>query len=148
MAGNLTDLTGPREALREGHVIEAIEQLAGADLFDFTHAMRFDTGAGSRPGTATAAAIFVGTQTDKDFEFAYIDPDNPLELAAAGFGALLADWREARGVTILRGVDVTLEDARGQDLRITLDGEPVRLPSGTRFSRIARAGRAISANYE
>ena len=148
MAGNLTDLAGPREALREGKVIAAIEKLAGADLFDFTHAMKFSTRTQPEAGTATAAAIFVGTQADKDFEFAFIDPDNPLELAAAGIGALVADWREAQGVTILRDTEVILEDPKGLDLRTTLDGEPIRLPSGTRFSRIAKAGRAISANYE
>ena len=151
MLGNLTDLTGPREALREGHVLEAIEKLAGADLFDLTHAMRFrvQDGSGSETdGLATAAALFVGPQDDTDFEFAFINPDNPLELAAAGLGALISDWREANGVTTLRSGQVVLEDQKGYDLRVTLDGEPVRLSSGTEFRRIAKAGRAISAGIE
>lgn len=151
MAGNLTDLAGPREALREGHVIEAIEKLAGADLFDFTHAMHFRAGSHDNPaeeGIATAAALFVGTQTDADFEIAFINPDNPLELASAGIGALISDWREANGVTTFKTKTITLEDSKGYDLRLTLDGEPARLASGTTFSRIAKAGRAISAGYE
>ena len=148
MAGNLTDLAGPREALREGHVIEAIEKLAGADLFDFTHAMRFRSGMANEEGIATAAAMFVGTQEDAEFEFAFINPDNSLELASAGISALISDWREANGVTTLKTRQITLEDSKGYDLRLTLDGEPTRLPSGTQFSRIAKAGRAISAGYE
>ena len=79
-------------------------------------------------------------------EFAYIDPDNPLELAAAGFGALFDDWRNASGVTSEHIRSGKLEHERGLDLRVTLDGEPVRLTSGTRFTRIAKAGRALSAN--
>ncbi|MEE2878438.1 MAG: diacylglycerol kinase family protein [Pseudomonadota bacterium] len=148
MAGNLTDLAGPREALREGPVIEAIEKLAGADLFDFTHAMRFRSGMANEEGIATAAAMFVGTQEDAEFEFAFINPDNSLELASAGISALISDWREANGVTTLKTRQITLEDSKGYDLRLTLDGEPTRLPSGTQFSRIAKAGRAISAGYE
>lgn len=151
MAGNLTDLTGPREALREGHVIEALEKLSGSDLLDLRSTMTFSTDGGrdkAEKGFATAAAIFVGSETEPDFEFAFIDPDNPLELAAAGFGALFSDWREAAGVTVLRPGNVCLEHEKGRELRMTLDGEPVRLQSGTVFSRIEKAGRAISARCE
>lgn len=151
MAGNLTDLVGPREAMRDGNVLQAIEKLAGADLFDFSHAMKYHAaGENDRAseGAATAAAIFVGEQSDTDFEFAFINPDNPLELAAAGFEALMSDWREASGVTVVRSKEIILEDPKGYELRVTLDGEPMRLKSGTRFSRIAKAGRAISALCE
>lgn len=148
MAGKLTDLAGPREALRGGRVFEAVEQLAGADVFDFTHAMRFgivNASGADASGVATAAAIFVGTQRDTEFEFAFINPDSTLDLASAGIGALISDWREANGVTTLKAPRIRLEDSKGYDLRLTLDGEPARLKSGTEFHRIARAGRAISA---
>ena len=148
MAGKLTDLAGPREALREGHIFSALETLAGSDLLDLRTTMTFEFGMEGKDaprGFATAASIFVGTHEDDAFEFAYIDPDNPLELAAAGFGALFSDWREAAGVTTVRTNELVLNHERGSELRATLDGEPVRLKSGTRFRRIAKAGRAISA---
>ncbi len=151
MAGNLTDLTGPREAIREGHILEALEKLSGSDLLDLRSSMTFSAkgeNGETDKGFATAAAMFVGEQNERDFEFAYIDPDNPLELAAAGFGALFSDWREAAGVTVLRRSNVCLEHQKGLELRVTLDGEPVRLESGTVFSRISKAGRAISARCE
>ena len=148
MAGNLTDLTGPREHLREGHFLQALQELSGSDLLDLRTTMTFETGGPSldaSSGFATAASIFVGTHEESAFEFAYIDPDNPLELMASGLGALFSDWRDASGVTTLRAVDVVLNHERGKELRVTLDGEPTRLKSGTRFTRIEKAGRAISA---
>ncbi|WP_300376918.1 diacylglycerol kinase family protein [Henriciella sp.] len=151
MAGNLTDLTGPREALRSGRVLEAIEKLSGSDFLDFTNAMSFHADGMDTPpegNAALAAAIFVGAQEDGNFEFAYINPDNPIELAASGFGALMSDWREATGVTTLRTSEVRLKHPKGYGLRVTLDGEPVRLKSGTSFRRISKGGRAISAVYE
>lgn len=151
MAGNLTALTEPRESLRKGHVLEAIEKLSGSDVLDLHTSMTFrsaDGENGTVEGFATAAAIFVGHEPDTDFEFAYIDPDNPLELAAAGLGALLSNWREASGVTILQTPSVELFDRRGHDLRVTLDGEPVRLKSGTRFCKSESVARAISAECE
>ncbi|HIG23043.1 diacylglycerol kinase family protein [Henriciella sp.] len=149
MAGNLTDLTGPREAIRKGHLLEALETLSGSDVLDLRTNMTFDvekSDGTSANGFATAVSVFVGTQQDEMLEFAYIDPDNPLELAAAGFGALFDDWRNASGVTSEHIRSGKLEHERGLDLRVTLDGEPVRLTSGTRFTRIAKAGRALSAN--
>lgn len=149
MAGNLTDLTGPREAIRKGHLMEALETLSGSDVLDLRTNMSFEIEKGdgkSASGFATAVSIFVGTQQNDALEFAYIDPDNPLELAAAGFGALFDDWRNASGVSCENIRSGKLEHDRGLDLRITLDGEPVRLKSGTRFTRIAKAGRALSAN--
>ncbi|RIJ26308.1 hypothetical protein D1224_00055 [Henriciella barbarensis] len=149
MAGNLTDLTGPREAIRKGHVFKALETLSGSDVLDLRTNMTFQIEkSDGKPvsGFATAASIFVGTQQDDTLEFAYIDPDNPLELAAAGFGALFDDWRNASGVNCEDIRSGKLEHDRGLDLRITLDGEPVRLKSGTKITRIAKAGRALSAN--
>lgn len=149
MAGNLTDLTGPREAIRKGHVLKALETLSGSDVLDLRTNMTFEIEkSDGKPvsGFATAVSIFVGTQQDDTLEFAYIDPDNPLELAAAGFGALFDDWRNASGVSCENIRSGKLEHDRGLDLRITLDGEPVRLRSGTSFTRIAKAGRALSAN--
>lgn len=149
MAGNLTDLTGPREAIRKGHVLKALETLSGSDVLDLRTNMTFEIEkSDGKPvsGFATAVSIFVGTQQDDTLEFAYIDPDNPLELAAAGFGALFDDWRNASGVSCENIRSGKLEHDRELDLRITLDGEPVRLRSGTSFTRIAKAGRALSAN--
>lgn len=149
MAGNLTDLTGPREAIRKGHLLEALETLSGSDVLDLRTNMTFDvekSDGTTEAGFATAVSVFVGTQQDETLEFAYIDPDNPLELAAAGFGALFDDWRNASGVSCSHIRSGKLEHERGLDLRVTLDGEPVRLKSGTSFKRIAKAGRALSAN--
>ena len=148
MAGNLTDLTGPREAMRKGHLIEAIQALSGSDLLDLRTTMTYELdGSDTAPetGYATAISVFVGTQEETELEFAVIDPDNPIELAAAGFSALFDDWRNAAGVTSGHVRSITLHHERGHELRATLDGEPVRLKSGTRFTRIAKAGRAISA---
>jgi hypothetical protein len=150
MAGNLTDFTAPREALRKGHILKALERLSGSDVLDLRTTMTFDAAvkgaSANAKGFATAASVFVGTQEDDSLEFAYIDPDNPIELAAAGFSALFNDWREASGISTIRTSDVGLIHERGYELRATLDGEPVRIKSGTRFTRVAKAGRAISAN--
>ncbi|WP_018146855.1 diacylglycerol/lipid kinase family protein [Henriciella marina] len=149
MAGNLTDLTGPREAIRKGHLMEALETLSGSDVLDLRTTMTFEVeneDGKEAKGYATAVSIFVGTQEEGALEFAYIDPDNPMELAASGFGALFNDWREASGVSHSMIKSAVLTHERGSELRTTLDGEPARLKSGTKFSRIAKAGRAISAN--
>lgn len=151
MTGNLTDLAAPREAIRKGRILEAIETLAGSDVLDLRTDMTFDLISHEQQkqsGFATAAAMFVGDHTSSALEFAYIDPDNPLELAAAGFGALVSDWRDASGVTTMHAHEVALSHEKGYELRTTLDGEPVRLPSGTKFRRLAKAGRAISAMIE
>ncbi|MEQ9315856.1 MAG: diacylglycerol kinase family protein [Henriciella sp.] len=151
MAGSLADLARPREAIRKGKVLKAIETLAGSDILDLRTSMQFDAtapaGDGSK-GFATAIALFVGDESSDTLEFAYIDPDNPLELAASGLGALFSDWHEAPGVTTLAARDVVINEEKGYELRVTLDGEPIRLPSGTRFGRIAKGGRAISASIE
>lgn len=152
MAGSLVDLAHPREELRKGHFLKAVESLAGSDILDLRTNMRFDVIETSSnrevQGYATAAAMFVGDAESDALEFAYIDPDNPLELAASGFGALFADWREASGVTTFMASEIKISEEKGYELRLTLDGEPVRLPSGTSFRRITKGGRAISAAIE
>lgn len=148
MAGNLTDLARPREDLREGHILEAMERLSGSDVLNLDTTMSFLAEGGpdgEQKGFATAAAIFVGETDAAHFEFTYIDPDNPFELVAAGVSALFTDLSSAAGVTTLHSDAVTLNHQKGQDLRMTLDGEPVRLRSGTRFYRTGRAAKAISA---
>ncbi|MEM5517072.1 diacylglycerol kinase family protein [Henriciella sp. AS95] len=151
MVGALTDLAGPREAVREGKFLQAIEKLAGSDILDLRTNMTFKlTNEQNKviDGFATATAMFVGEAGDDTLEYAYIDPDNPLELAASGIGALFSDWRDASGVQTLRAREVTIEEEKGYELRVTLDGEPVRLKSGTKFGRISKAGKAISAQIE
>ena len=151
MLGSLTDLAAPREAIRKGHILEAVQTLAGSDVLDLRTDMTFDLlddGRSEHKGHATAAAIFVGDHTSDVLEFAYIDPDNPFELAAAGFGALLSDWRKASGVTSLRALEVALAHEKDYELRATFDGEPLRIASGTGFSRISKAGRSLSAMIE
>ena len=151
MTGSLTDLAAPREAIRKGRILEAIQTLAGSDVLDLRTDMTFDLISdehGKRSGFATAAAMFVGDHTSSALEFAYIDPDNHIELAAVGFGALVSDWRDASGVSTMLANEVALSHEKGHGLRATLDGEPVRLPSGTKFRRLAKAGRAISAMIE
>ncbi|GGB62177.1 MULTISPECIES: diacylglycerol/lipid kinase family protein [Henriciella] len=151
MVGSLTDLATPREAIREGKILKAFETLAGSDILDLRTNMSFrllDEHSRSVEGFATATALFVGHSGDDLLEYAFIDPDNPLELAASGIGALFSDWRDAAGVQTLQAREVIIEEEKGYELRVTLDGEPVRLKSGTRFSRIAKAGKAISAQIE
>lgn len=149
MAGNLTDFAAPREAIRKGRLLEAIQTLSGSDALDLRTTMTFRSESKDdnvSKGHATAASLFVGTHEDSALEFAFIDPDNPLELAATGFSALVSDWHDAPGVNTVFSNKVTLTHERGYDLRATLDGEPVRLKSGTTFTRIAKAGRAFSAD--
>lgn len=124
MAGALTGIAGPREALRQGDVIGAIAEVVVGGALNLKNRIQIESWRAGLPLEvleATAVAVFI---TDEgDFEVGAITPGSLLDLAGTGFEALVDDWRTATGMTYLRADRVTLSSLDDQPIPARLDGE-------------------------
>ncbi len=148
MIGALTRLVEPRELLREGEPIKAIRKLGNGSALKLKSSLSVATPDRKKPLQMTALAILPSLVRKNHLEIASIDPDTPIELVLTGLTALTGHWRSARGVDRRFGRSATVHHASRSKLEVTLDGEPVRLASGSRFTRLERAALVISAAPE
>lgn len=144
MIGALTKLAEPRELLRDGQPIKALQEFSRSASLELKTALRVKTSNLTAPLKATALAILPAPKTEKYLEIAAIDPDTTIDLVITGLSAMKSGWRKARGVNRRQAKSATVRHLENTDLNVTLDGEPTRFPSGVKFTRIERAALVLS----
>lgn len=123
MLGKLTQLVEAREALREGHPLEAARQAVNGEMLDMESIIT--TRIGTEELRATAAAAFLPEALEGDcLEIGAINPDSLIELASVGLSSLISDWREADGVTFRQADQAWFHQEVDPGKNALLDGEP------------------------
>lgn len=148
MFGELAGLSRAREAIREGRPMAAVEQASDIGAFNLATSLAFHQlheGETGRAGQATALAAFVPEKGMNGLDIGWIDPDSLAELAALGIEIAMGDWRAANGVEYHRWEGLRIFHATEDEIEATLDGEPVRLPSGTSVTFVPEAACVLAA---
>jgi len=151
MIGNVADLAAPREALRMGDPIGAVQALAdghGLELAPRLHYLRPADGSATAAGTrkpASSIAIMLSPEEPACFEVAVIAPQHALDLASIGLDALLSGWREADGIDYFKAGELRLEAGTDEPLSVMLDGEALKVPHGMKITHRPDAVRVLSA---
>ncbi len=148
MFGELVGLSRAREAIRDGRPITAVEQAAEVGAFDLTTSLAFHELRGEdigMEGVATALAAFVPEPGDARLDVGWIDPDNLAELAGVGMEIALGDWRLARGVEYHQWEALRIFHAKEDEIETTLDGEPLKLRSGSLIDFMPVAAHVLAA---
>lgn len=148
MFGELVGLSRAREAIREGRPISAVERAAEVGAFDLATSLAFHELRGEETGmqgVATALAAFVPEPGDARLDVGWIDPANLAELAGVGMEIALGDWRFASGVEYHRWEALRIFHAKEEEIEATLDGEPLKLRSGTLIDFMPIAAHVLAA---
>ncbi|MEO0870646.1 MAG: diacylglycerol kinase family protein [Pseudomonadota bacterium] len=124
--GRLTNLAEAREALREGAPIEATKAAVAQNALDLETDIEAQIGTSSYQATAAAAFTPEGISGD-ELEVGLIDPDTLAGLATLSLSAMLADWRNAQGMTYRKCQHAVFRRMSGSSFDALIDGEPVDL---------------------
>jgi diacylglycerol kinase family enzyme len=147
MVGRLTTLGESRELVRKGAFLEAIGAAAKNEAFDMETRLKLSSRYAARTVTtpATAGAIVLAGERRPRFDVAAIDPDSQLDLVSVGFQSLIGGWRDAEDIEVEIATSVHLEDAHGDPIPSTIDGEPYELPPVCEFRLIPKSARVVRA---
>jgi diacylglycerol kinase family enzyme len=127
-----------REAIRAGHLVEAIQRSVTAARRSLSEPLRYEFTAGVR-GAAEAVAVIcpliskVMDEDERMLEAAAIDPETAGEALRLGFHALFDGWRE----------DPTVTRAKVKSLRVTGHGRVPAIVDGEKV----RMGRVVDVRF-
>ena len=145
LIGQITRLTEAREAVREGELLEAAQEMLGSDVLD-TRAMLDLVVGGSadkeRQLTAAAAAVFV--RDGGELEFGAVDPDSGWDVLKTIYHSINQGWRavdELNHIAAVTGVCVDSEE--NQKVPVTLDGERYDLSLPLQIVAVPEAGSIV-----
>ena len=145
LIGQITRLTEAREAVREGQLLEAAQEVLGSDVLD-TRAMLDLVVGGSadkkRQLTAAAAAVFV--RDGGELEFGAVDPDSGWDVLKTIYHSINQGWRavdELNHIAAVTGVCVDSEE--NQKVPVTLDGERYDLSLPLQIVAVPEAGSIV-----
>lgn len=140
MFGDLAGLSEAREALRNGELGKAAENLLSGDAFSLSPKLQLDIAPLAGPSSqreATAASVVVGAEGGSSLlELALLEAGNILELGAVGLETLLRGWRDADSLEIVKAGSVAVTYGGDGPLPCTLDGEKVDLMGRSVFTLI------------
>lgn len=142
MIGDMTRFAHSREALREGHFMEAAEIVHDASALALKSNIEWHV-PGRKPDTATALTININPDTPGALEIATIDPSSLLDLARISMEMLSEGWREAESIDLTGAKEVEVRLTETRAISLTLDGELQDMPSPLRFRRIDRAANVF-----
>lgn len=131
--GQLSNLSGAREAIREGDLTGAAAEVMTGDALEMEAALRiqYDAPGGitqSRAAMAIGSLIVPDTEGQYRFDVGVLDATSHLELMTTALSAMVRDWREVSDIDFIRTDKFELEELRQDQMAATLDGEPVDLP--------------------
>jgi len=124
--GRLTNLAKAREALRAGAPVEATRAAVAQNALDLETVIEAQIGTSSYQATAAAAFTPEGISGD-ELEIGLIDPDTLAGLATTSLSAMLADWRNAEGMTHRKCQHAVFKRMGGSSFDALIDGEPADL---------------------
>lgn len=134
-----------REAVREGHLLEAAQRAVTATKRSLTDAVEYEFGAtkGSADAVAVICPLVSGALKDDErtLEAVALDPSTAVGLFGLAFHAAFDGWRNDASVTRVKARTVRVE-GHG-DLPVLLDGEKVEVGATATISFVPRAFRSL-----
>ncbi len=123
-------LAEPRESVREGNVVDAIEKGSVAFRKMFETKIQYLI-SGEMKGEAEAVAVICPliseqmSDSDQAFEAAIIDVESAAEVVRLATNAAFGKWRDDRNILLTKTKRVDVQS--NKDIPATLDGERVNL---------------------
>lgn len=136
----------PRESIRDGDIIDAIEKGRVAFQKMFGSKVRYLI-SGKMKGEAEAIALICPliseemSDSEQAFETAVIDVESAAELISLAATATFGKWREARNIVVAKAKRVGVQSDR--DIPAMVDGETVNLGTSAEFDFVSRAVKVL-----
>ena len=135
-------LAEPRESMREGNIVDAIEKgsVAFRKMFETKIQYRIS---GEMKGEAEAVALICPliseqmSDSEQAFEAAIIDVESAAEVVRLATTAAFGKWRDDRNILLTKTKRVDVQS--NKDIPATLDGERVNLGRSAEIDFVSRA---------
>jgi len=135
-------LAEPRESMREGNIVDAIEKGSVAFRKMFETKIQYLISGGMK-GEAKAVAVICPliseqmSDSDQAFEAAIIDVESAAEVVRLATTAAFGKWRDDRNILLTKTKRVDVQS--NKDIPATLDGERVNLGRSAEIDFVSRA---------
>jgi diacylglycerol kinase family enzyme len=135
-------LAEPRESMREGNIVDAIEKGSIAFRKMFETKIQYLISGGMK-GEAKAVAVICPliseqmSDSDQAFEAAIIDVESAAEVVRLATTAAFGKWRDDRNILLTKTKRVDVQS--NKDIPATLDGERVNLGRSAEIDFVSRA---------
>ncbi len=135
-------LAEPRESMREGNIVDAIEKgsVALRKMFETKIQYRIS---GEMKGEAEAVALICPliseqmSDSEQAFEAAIIDVESAAEVVRLATTAAFGKWRDDRNILLTKTKRVDVQSSK--DIPATLDGERVNLGRSVEIDFVSKA---------
>jgi diacylglycerol kinase family enzyme len=135
-------LLEPRESMREGNIVDAIEKGSVAFRKMFETKVQYLISGGMK-GEAEAVALICPliseqmSDSEQAFEAAIIDVESAAEVVRLATTAAFGKWRDDRNILLTKTKRVDVQSSK--DIPATLDGERVNLGRSAEIDFVSRA---------
>jgi diacylglycerol kinase family enzyme len=135
-------LAEPRESMREGNIVDAIEKGSVAFRKMFETKIQYLI-SGEIKGEARAVALICPliskemSDSEQAFEVAIIDVESAAEVVRVATTAAFGKWRDDRNILLTKTKRVDVQSSK--DIPATLDGERVNLGRSAEINFVSRA---------
>ena len=135
-------LTEPRESMREGNIVDAIEKGSAAFRKMFETKIQYLISGGMK-GEAKAVALICPliskemSDSEQAFEAAIIDVESAAEVIRLATTAAFGKWRDDKNILLTKTKRVDVQSSK--DIPATLDGERVNLGMSAEIDFVSRA---------
>ena len=135
-------LAEPRESMREGNIVDAIEKGSVAFRKMFETKIQYLVSGGMK-GEAKVVALICPliseqmSDSDQAFEAAIIDVESAAEVVRLATTAAFGKWRDDRNILLTKTRRVDVQS--NKDIPATLDGERVNLGRSAEIDFVSRA---------
>jgi diacylglycerol kinase family enzyme len=135
-------LVEPRESMREGNIVDAIEKGSVAFRNMFETKVQYLISGGMK-GEAEAVALICPliseqmSDSEQAFEAAIIDVESAAEAVRLATTAAFGKWRDDRNILLTKTKRVEVQSSK--DIPATLDGERVNLGRSAEIDFVSRA---------
>ena len=135
-------LTEPRESMREGNIVDAIEKGSAAFRKMFETKIQYLISGGMK-GEAKAVVLICPliskemSDSEQAFEAAIIDVESAAEVIRLATTAAFGKWRDDKNILLTKTKRVDVQSSK--DIPATLDGEKVNLGMSAEIDFVSRA---------
>ena len=135
-------LTEPRESMREGNIVDAIEKGSAAFRKMFETKIQYLISGGMK-GEAKAVVLICPliskemSDSEQAFEAAIIDVESAAEVIRLATTAAFGKWRDDKNILLTKTKRVDVQSSK--DIPATLDGEKVNLGMSAEINFVSRA---------
>ena len=135
-------LAEPRESMREGNIVDAIEKGSVAFRNMFETKVQYLISGGMK-GEAEAVALICPliseqmSDSEQALEAAIIDVESAAEVVRLATTAAFGKWRDDRNILLTKTKRVDVQSSK--DIPATLDGEKVNLGRSAEIDFVSRA---------